>query len=157
MKIWFWRGGRLVRPRAKRVAAPQFSQRAAVAVHSLTPCVPSSSVEIRTAQIKAAQWTLQLAPALSQFRRTVRTILPRIKLDWISRFFSRPMSAPVGNCRWFTHPPKLLRHPKARKYRFRFSVKSRCRNGRFWVVQRFSAEDHPSRGEISFSPTQPGR
>src|SRR5215475_9272055 len=37
-----------------------------------------ASVEIRTAQVKPTQWTLQLAVAFAQLRRAVRAILPRI-------------------------------------------------------------------------------
>jgi len=47
----------------------------------------SASVEIRAAQIEPALGALQLATALAQFRRAVRTVLPRISL-----FRSRPMS-----------------------------------------------------------------
>ena len=39
----------------------------------LSAAKPSFSIEIRAAQIKPAPWTTQLAPALLQFRRTVRT------------------------------------------------------------------------------------
>lgn len=37
-----------------------------------------SLIKVRAAQIKPALRTLQLAPALAQLRRTIRTVLPRI-------------------------------------------------------------------------------
>jgi hypothetical protein len=65
------------------------------------PCgqpTADSSVEIRAAHIEPALRALQLAAALAQLHRAIRTILPRI-LCRLRFLCSRPMSVLIQQCR----------------------------------------------------------